>query len=263
MSAHSQCDPRRPILVEDEMESFFHLLLFYAIRHLPHNCHDVDTFIDQQFNGCSKGVEQDFCGLARWNAMMDGRFSHYSISGPLTFYLPPKPSNLSHDSSSIPHWSRRMDTPAENATPSSTHSSSPPQEIPPKLHPINAVFSRLLRWIHAHYALTNESKNMPTALPSHSAGERDAEPTEEERWFIEEYGMDEEDEDEDEDEALGVDELTSEQRAAFMKLAPKLKEHKHVIGLFRRALSRSNQFGAWPRRDKVPDQLRPNSDDWY
>ena len=37
MSAHSLNDPFRKIVIQDELEAFFHVLLYYAVRFLYHN----------------------------------------------------------------------------------------------------------------------------------------------------------------------------------------------------------------------------------
>ena len=257
MSANALSNPRRSIVVEDDMESFFQLLLFCAIRYLPHNFQDVvPAFMDEYFDGSTymKHAGQDFCGAAKLSAMTCGRIFFPNTVGCLTFYLPHGHQSKPQESSSDP-MATRAATSAQNVLSSSADSSLP------RLHPINAVFSRLLRWIHARYALTNEPESLPgepVEVSAPSMGEPNVEPTEEERWFMEEYGMDDE-EDEDDEEALGTDELSPEQRAAFKKLAAKLKKHKHVLNLFRRALSRSRKFGPWPRRDKVPDQLCSDS----
>ncbi|KAM5538359.1 hypothetical protein V8D89_007961 [Ganoderma adspersum] len=259
MSANSLGNPWRVILVEDEMESFFHLLLFYAIRYLPHNCQDVGVFLDQYFDGYTRLAGQYLCGPAKLGAMTSGRIALADPKKPghLTFYLPAESSDDPVASSS-----RALSTSAaaasENATSPAAGPSSLSKEIFPKPHPINAVFSRMLKWLHAHYALTNEKEN-PTAGPNAApAPEVEVEPeerTEEEMWFVDSYGMDEEEE-EDEEEALDVDELSPERRAALKKRAAKLKDHKYVINALGRVQFRPNKFGPWPEFDKVPDQLR-------
>ncbi|KAI1791985.1 hypothetical protein LXA43DRAFT_1181380 [Ganoderma leucocontextum] len=244
MSANSLSNPWRVMMVEDEIESFFHLLLFYAIRYLPHNCQDVGMFLDEYFDGYTKTDGQYFCGVAKWAAMIGGRISLYNNAGRLTFYLPTEPDNKSLRVLVVRGlFIRSFEGDSYQVA------------------PINTVFARMLKWLQAHYALTNEQKN-PTAGPNAAPAldddaeeEHSAEPTEEEMWFVDSYGMDDEEE-EDEDEARDVDELSPERRAALKKMAAKLKEHKHVINALGRAQFRPNKFGPWPEGDKVPDQLR-------
>ncbi len=259
MSANSLSNLWPVITVEDEMESFFHLLLFYAIRYLPHNCKDVGMFVNEYFDGYTKTDGQYFCGSAKWAAMIGGRISLHNNAGPLTFYLPVEPDNNSAASSSHSQsTSAAAGAGGPHASLSSTGLSSPSQETLTRRHPINTVFARLLKWLQAHYALTNEQRS-PTArhnvASTPEAGE-DAKPTEEEMWFVDSYALDDESELEDEEEARDVDELSPERRATLKKLAAKLKEHKYVINALGRAQFRPNKFGPWPECDKVPDQLR-------
>ncbi|KAI0628843.1 hypothetical protein C8Q77DRAFT_1238469, partial [Trametes polyzona] len=48
--AYSRTIPRPPVTVADELESFFHVMLFYAIRYLPSTAPDVGQFIYNYFD---------------------------------------------------------------------------------------------------------------------------------------------------------------------------------------------------------------------
>ncbi|OJT05489.1 hypothetical protein TRAPUB_3718 [Trametes pubescens] len=52
MSVAALQDPRKEISLPDEMESVFNVLLYCAIRYLPHNCKDVGKFIQSYFDDC-------------------------------------------------------------------------------------------------------------------------------------------------------------------------------------------------------------------
>ncbi|EIW53056.1 uncharacterized protein TRAVEDRAFT_53473 [Trametes versicolor FP-101664 SS1] len=59
-----------PISVADELESFFHVMLFYAVRYLPHTMVNVPKFVIAYFDT----FEQDndgtrLCSATKWNAM--------------------------------------------------------------------------------------------------------------------------------------------------------------------------------------------------
>ncbi|RPD57731.1 hypothetical protein L227DRAFT_222441 [Lentinus tigrinus ALCF2SS1-6] len=73
MSAYILSHPDIAIQLPDELEAFFHVLLFYAIRFLPHNCTDVGQFIRDYFNGFQQNGGDFFCGLAKREAMVAGR----------------------------------------------------------------------------------------------------------------------------------------------------------------------------------------------
>ncbi|KAI0368991.1 hypothetical protein BV20DRAFT_947040 [Pilatotrama ljubarskyi] len=77
LSANALSDRNKKIVVEDEMESFFHLLLYVAIRYLPHNCTDVGDFMHRYFDGFMEDrVDQEyFCGETKYNAMSKGELT--------------------------------------------------------------------------------------------------------------------------------------------------------------------------------------------
>ncbi|EJF57410.1 hypothetical protein DICSQDRAFT_69542, partial [Dichomitus squalens LYAD-421 SS1] len=74
MSAHALNDPYRRIVIQDELESFFHVLLYYAIRFVPHNLGDEDVglFLHEYFDGYLSTNAGYRCGLAKRNAMVNG-----------------------------------------------------------------------------------------------------------------------------------------------------------------------------------------------
>ena len=140
MSANQLRNPQGDTLVEDEIESFFHLLLFCALRYLPHNCRDVPAFMEEYFDGRTRYNGEDFGGYAKWIAMNSGHIHLFSsVAGPFTFYLP---SELNNELGSA-----LSSTPGTTA-PSDTFHCTP--------HPINALFSGLLQSFHAHYTLIKE-----------------------------------------------------------------------------------------------------------
>nr|VWO95685.1 Amidohydrolase family protein [Ganoderma boninense] len=243
MSANALSNPWRVIGVEDEMESFFHLLLFYAIRYLPHNCKDVGMFMEEYFDGFTKENGKYFCGLAKLAAVKGGSITLPNQAVQLVFYLPAEAQDENNPGSS-----------PSNA-PSAPGRSSDADRKP---HPINVVLDCMLEWLHAQYSLINEQQD-PTAGPLAGAPpppEEQAEeaPTEEEMWFIDEYDVD------FTDPARKKGTVYSE-RAKLEELAANLKEHRHVVSLFGRVWSGKAldaELGAWPRDDKVPDQLRPD-----
>ena len=85
------------------MESLFHLLLYQAIRYLPHNCFDVGRFIEEYFDGYAELNGTYIVGKEKMNAMRSGIVTT-PASEPLVFYLseptppvivPAKPSTIS------------------------------------------------------------------------------------------------------------------------------------------------------------------------
>ncbi|OSD02248.1 hypothetical protein PYCCODRAFT_1411147 [Trametes coccinea BRFM310] len=71
--AYIRNHPRQPVSVADELESFFHVLLFYAVRLLRHNVQDVRFFLSEYFDSFTvvDGVRRD-CSTAKSTAMHTG-----------------------------------------------------------------------------------------------------------------------------------------------------------------------------------------------
>ncbi|KAI0699935.1 hypothetical protein C8T65DRAFT_831738 [Cerioporus squamosus] len=74
MSARALNNPDKEIVVEDEIEAFFHVLLFHAVRFLPHNIDpdSVPQFLEDYFDGCCTKNEEYRCGIPKLMAMENG-----------------------------------------------------------------------------------------------------------------------------------------------------------------------------------------------
>ena len=74
MSALTLLDPSKLIEIADDLESFFHVLIYYAIRYLPHNLPDkaVGRFLYNYFDDYADGVSGFTCGPAKYYAMKTG-----------------------------------------------------------------------------------------------------------------------------------------------------------------------------------------------
>ena len=74
----------RPVTIADELESFFHVLVYYGVRYLRSNCTSVDSWIDNYFHnyagpGCSrKSVTIEMTGMLEIGP----------LQGPLLFRSP-------------------------------------------------------------------------------------------------------------------------------------------------------------------------------
>lgn len=73
----------KTIVVPDELESFFHVSLYMALRLLPHNCVDseVPRLLHDYFDDYSPHSTGRVCGHVKKTAMSDGRvdLSTYSL----------------------------------------------------------------------------------------------------------------------------------------------------------------------------------------
>ncbi|TFK78900.1 hypothetical protein K466DRAFT_606571 [Polyporus arcularius HHB13444] len=74
MSARALNNPEKEIVVEDEIEAFFHVLLYHAVRFLPHNLNPdhIPQFLQDYFDGCCTMGGEYRCGLAKLTAMENG-----------------------------------------------------------------------------------------------------------------------------------------------------------------------------------------------
>ncbi|KAI0631772.1 hypothetical protein C8Q77DRAFT_1128759 [Trametes polyzona] len=70
MSVAVLTDHGKPVETTDELESFFHVLLYYAIRYLPSNCSNVGRFIENFFDSyhCSDAGQYS-CGSRKRDVM--------------------------------------------------------------------------------------------------------------------------------------------------------------------------------------------------
>lgn len=249
MSAKALNDPSKEIIVPDEIESFFHVLLYLAIRFLPNNLDrdSVGRFLIDYFDGCTniQGVYR--CGPRKLEAMLMGVIDLSTYNGHesvLTFYRP--------DDDESQH-------PNERAT-----------------HPINAIFKTLLAWLKARYTI-GRPVDVQTVTPA---------PAETDRKEMQAMWADIDDDGDDNSTASAADNeevddvvdppspsplgpgssslpsfVTSPATSAPLPAdaemredAEKLQSHSKVVEVFRYQLE---EVG-WPQSDKGPD-LKPRT----
>ncbi|KAI0648448.1 hypothetical protein C8Q79DRAFT_575589 [Trametes meyenii] len=74
ISAFSLDNPTVPMKIEDDLESFFHVTLYVAVRYLRHNCGGVNFFLTDFFDSYStKEDGKYYCGSAKRSSMTDGK----------------------------------------------------------------------------------------------------------------------------------------------------------------------------------------------
>ena len=132
MSAHALCRTDRIIRIEDDLESIFYVLLYYAIRFLPHSANEeaVGTLLYDIFDDFSDGVKGISCGRGKFGMMKEGVINLTTITG------------------------------GESSDPTSTEDDclvfyvSPPSGAnAPAVHPIHEIIDSCLDWFHALYSL--------------------------------------------------------------------------------------------------------------
>ncbi|KAH9950845.1 hypothetical protein B0H21DRAFT_706122 [Amylocystis lapponica] len=136
-------DKYKQMVLQDDLESFFHVLLYMAIQYLPSNCSDVEKFIEDFFEAARISGNEYTCGGDKWTAMYTGLLetSVGIAREPLRFYLPFEDGSNDTASPSIYRTDRPANLPDHAVTVSHE----------PIAHPINEIFDTLLSWFSAYY----------------------------------------------------------------------------------------------------------------
>ncbi|KAI0645207.1 hypothetical protein C8Q79DRAFT_758439 [Trametes meyenii] len=87
LSANILWDCTKKVTVEDELESFFHLVLYYSLRYLPNNCPDVTIFMHDYFDGFSYALGQYTAGNPKLHAVEAGALRDNGVD--LQFFTAP------------------------------------------------------------------------------------------------------------------------------------------------------------------------------
>ncbi|KAI0767079.1 hypothetical protein C8Q74DRAFT_930473 [Fomes fomentarius] len=291
LAAHVLKNLRKKILLEDEMESWLHLLLYFAIRYLPNNCNDVGSFINDYFDGYVERSGQYYCSDTKWVAMISGEI-HIEAIGTLKFFrspppllpAPPRPIVNIHppavgsndkatlstttlaqvESDVSPSTQTQVENPPALITKDRMGSSSNGtsqadkaaafQNDPKNEHPITMIINELLQAVRAYYALCQEAA--PAAPPPGSAPEHKPLPpvkeVDEQADLIGYLAENFELVSKTANPEAYAQPLPDELRLKYEHLARKLQSHKAIIQVFGQYLA-SREL--WPTEDKQIDQL--------
>ncbi|KAH9889430.1 hypothetical protein C8Q73DRAFT_707543 [Cubamyces lactineus] len=264
LSANALSHPSRRIMVQDDMESLFHLLLYEAIRYLPNNCFNVGMFIDKYFDGYDEDRDGVYVGGEKKMATMRTGTLMVTSSTALAFYLPKSAPTaaaaLVTPSLPISNFGRSE----SHAKPAAVSGTSPASEFPAQessddLHPINKLFSDLQELFKAHYALNVPNNNPPKKPTSGSTAKATQEP---EIDFImatrlsmlQETGFEYDWSASAEPAPDLPPSISPEEQAKMEALAAKLASHKALTKVIVGRYGREK----WPEEDRVPDQLPAN-----
>ncbi|KAJ2987267.1 hypothetical protein NUW54_g9474 [Trametes sanguinea] len=147
MSVHIQDHPEAQVQIADELESFLHVMIYCAIRYLPHTCVDVGRFMYTYFDdGERRQQESEYtCGLLKGVIMEKGALITPDRV-PITFFR------------SAPVTDSKKSSTASKKRPSAP---PPPPPPPPPPHPINHVISKLLPMFSARYRIAPDRSADP------------------------------------------------------------------------------------------------------
>ena len=272
MSVNSLSRRGKKILVEDEMESIFHLLVYICIRFLPSSVSKVPQFIHDYFDAYVDAGDWFMCGDRKRTAMIVGQIL---VDGsPLTI-LCGKASADATTTAAVaiadPHLGNTVprsvvqgvqSTPSPPSALGTGASSADKHKL--KEHPINAILKKLLESIHAYYRLCHEDNPVDAFIPTVTVWPEDEEavlPTGPQTDFIVLMGMlaPKATETPLGEGPSSSQEMTPELREDLESRAALIQSHQSVLDLFFSALGGRRGIYSippeWPRNDKIEDQL--------
>ncbi|OSD00255.1 hypothetical protein PYCCODRAFT_1479342 [Trametes coccinea BRFM310] len=131
MSVRIQTHPETQVEIADELESFLHVMIYCAIRYLPHTCENVGDFMYRYFDdGLRRGEAEYTCGACKRMVMESGVLK--TLSNQRIVFL--------------------------------RHRRAPDDEPPTEddLHPIEDLLAELLQYFSARYILANGALVQPS-----------------------------------------------------------------------------------------------------
>ncbi|KAI0776261.1 hypothetical protein BD413DRAFT_610932 [Trametes elegans] len=278
--------PGKKIVIEDELESFFHVLLYMAVRLLHHNIDDRDVphFLRTYFDDYTPLVFGNACGTLKESAMRMGEVCWFlkkdhgdnvSRRGRLMFISPltddtfplGQSGQAGSGSSSLqpvaepkqPHDCVTRSQPSGGGREPSS-SMSPTAPAPNYYHPLNYIFKTILSWFKAYYTLQYSSPKKPAVNRNVQPRvindyARRIQALEEEEEVSPSPCLDAEDSESSSSPAEDDAVTDRKNRRALKKNAKNLRSHKPILQLFKHALNNPS----WPVADRYPDR-KPGKD---
>ncbi|KAI0645294.1 hypothetical protein C8Q79DRAFT_1120001 [Trametes meyenii] len=239
LSANVLLKPTKHIVVQDELESFFHVALYAALRFLPHNCLDADVgrLLHDYFDAYQMTQKGYTCGQMKLASMQCGQISF--IKGDqlteIRFF----------------------------ASPGS-----------PEEHPLNALLGELLTWFKAYYAELRLHGGRSHVEEGSTPTGSDVPPSEllEELLSSDSERSDDEDNDIDSEDneqypsamtlSQGLAEVTAYRKTLEglvmrrqRKLSRKLRNHSAMLSLLKAALKKREMWSGGDKgNDKLPEK---------
>ncbi|KAL7277814.1 hypothetical protein ACG7TL_008758 [Trametes sanguinea] len=228
LSVNVLSQPKAQVEFADELESFLHVMIYCAIRYLPHTCENVGEFMYNFFeDGVRKKDSEYTCGMLKHSVMTQVKLltlDHERI----IFLRKPRPPKVKVVSENTPISDG---PPFESSAPSGDLLSNEPTPDPEPSesdhHPINDIITDLLHWFAARYRLQwppsgpKKQKSKPEDLSDDDNSEAQLWPS----------------------------------QAEVEKLAKKVKSHRPMLVLLAKACE--GKHVVWPlgSEDKLADQL--------
>ncbi|KAI0653518.1 hypothetical protein C8Q70DRAFT_601768 [Cubamyces menziesii] len=259
MSVNALNMPSKEIDVADDLESFLYVLIWCAIRYLPHNCTDVGHFVYYFFDHGETTNHQEYsCGLLKRLAIEAG-YLLTNMQKRVIFLREPRPVVVNTtaapgDPASVAAATSGLDnapptppstTSADTPASAPVKSSASPLEIPEKdQHPIHVIVTELLQRFMMYYKLqANTGKHAKPVVIAEDVDEL--------------YGLDalvrfDTGADEDQVSSFSHEMIPAHERESITKA---VNNHR-AFGEFLMSFL-NNKMVDWPENDRLADQLDP------
>ncbi|KAI9062393.1 hypothetical protein FKP32DRAFT_1677340 [Trametes sanguinea] len=217
MSVHMHQNPGAQPQIADELESFLNVMIYCAVRYLPHTCKNVGDFLYHFFDD----AVVDTCGLLKCMVMKDGTI--ITRRGTQIIFLR-RPRDSNAQSISNKDW-----------------------------HPINDIIDSLLACVSARYQLLRWKWWDDSKGDDDWDDDDDDDDDDESDSESEESSSDDSSTSSAMDHAR---EDMLRLRNKLMSKSEKLESHEHMIKLLKKASDKKARRWPGPE-DRLPDQLYP------
>ncbi|KAI1785209.1 hypothetical protein LXA43DRAFT_1100553 [Ganoderma leucocontextum] len=169
MSAHTLMNHAQLVGIPDDLESFFHVLIYFAIRFLPHNCHKdaVGRLLYNYFDDSADGLHGDTVGFTKFFAIKEAKIRLTIVNSggdvaasdqddELMFFYVDK-TGAQPDEEARDEQGKAGEQPGPAAA-----ADEQSREAEERLgnHPINLVIKDVLKWLQAYYAKDDKSREL-------------------------------------------------------------------------------------------------------
>ncbi|KAJ2982567.1 hypothetical protein NUW54_g10735 [Trametes sanguinea] len=218
MSVYIQDHPEAQVLISDELESFVHVMLYCAVRYLPHTAKDVADFMYHYFDdGVREAGTEYTCGMLKRKVMKEGVVTTRRDTRIIFLRRPRDP----------------------NAKP------TVPSNVPKKdQHPINDILAPLLDCFTARYQLLDPKFNEPTDNESDSDSEDDDSESDDSSS-------------QSDNPPVVVGDALRVQKLLLRLNSKRIESHKYMIKLLKKASYKKAHRWPGPE-DRTADQLDPD-----
>lgn len=221
MSAMTLMTPGDPVIVEDELESFFNVLLYFSVRFLPHNCDKVADFMHAYFDDYSTLGHNYGCGFYKKACMETGR---------LDFSMTSRLKEGPKDGASTPVAKVRKCLKIGWLEPTGA--------LEPSLaHPLNKIITTILKWIKGRYFVEGVDETEDDAERRNNVSKNN------ENFSLRGFNT--------KRIPLHSQDIIEDSAKAAAAHAAKLRTHSAILELLALAIDNED----WPVADKKPDQL--------